>query len=881
MRKTYIALFVAAGIALSAAASETQYKVESFNGAPFITENGKPLRNRIVWVAGGCSESRNHPLLKKADIWGETELEFEAPNDIPAIVQLRMGKSAGEIYFSKWEVSESESGKVVFSLDTASTKPDKSIAHWCVGFRENPPVKLENVDTDDGGRALKLTLGSDKKLEAFHLYRNSIPVEKGKKYKVKLRAKSDAPRPFSTSVYYYNNGFVFVKSDTSIAASTVGHAAKAGVDFVSFEINSVWTKPNEEPNFSYIDSAFGVFLEANPKAKLIPRVRLDPQINKWWRDSHPDDMMKNSDGTINETYISVSSPTYRKEAAESLRKFIEYCEKHYPDNMAGYHPAGGNSREWFYGGTWHKTFSGYDVNTLKAWRAWLKNKYGSVENLAKAWNCGAPESFEKIGLPTQEERETPAFVIDPKTQWKIADLNLFLQDEMADTVLGLAKVIRQAAPNKLSIFFFGYGFEFSGVRNSPAFSGHYALSKIIKSPDIDAISGPISYFDRNFGDGKTTMGATESITDAGKLWIDEDDTSTYLAPRDGRDYPGKYSGLYTLGDSREVLRRNLAQETVRNNGVWWMDLFGQGWFDDKKLWREMKSFAKPERDIIAHPLPYRPQMRLVMDETSMCMIAARGGAGITTQKLMALGRVAANRSGVPFGQYLLADVLAKPDAAKLNAMLSVYALDAKQRAACAALREKSANIWAWLPAYIDTDKREFSTSAVEEATGFKVKPVNAKPAAIPTEDGLKIGLKATSGAEYAMPLLSPIPESGDIVLAKFENGLPAIVLRKSGKHPQLFCAVPEIQTELYRHMAELAGAHVYNKQGAVVYANGAYVSVVAVEDGEYEIDLGRDGAVYNALSGNKLGSSRTIALKMRKGDCRFLRLGKGNADFEK
>ena len=197
------------------------------------------------------------------------------------------------------------------------------------------------------------------------------------------------------------------------------------------------------------------------------------------------------------------------------------------------------------------------------------------------------------------------------------------------------------------------------------------------------------------------------------------------------------------------------------------------------------------------------------------------------------------------------------------------------------LCEKSANIWAWLPAYIDTDKREFSTSAVEEATGFKVKPVNAKPAAIPTEDGLKIGLKATSGAEYAMPLLSPIPESGDIVLAKFENGLPAIVLRKSGKHPQLFCAVPEIQTELYRHMAELAGAHVYNKQGAVVYANGAYVSVVAVEDGEYEIDLGRDGAVYNALSGNKLGSSRTIALKMRKGDCRFLRLGKGNADFEK
>ena len=315
MKKIYHILFAAAAIALSAAASETQYKVESFNGAPFITENGKPLRNRIVWVAGGCGESLNHPLLKKANVWKETELEFEAPNDLPAIVQLRMGKSAGEIYFSKWEISESESGKVVFSLDTASDKPDKNIAHWCAGFREDPPVKLENTTTDDGERALKLTLGGGKKLEAFHLYVNSIPVGKGKKYKVKLRAKSDAPRPFSTSIYYYDNKFMFVKSDTSIAASTIKHAAKAGVDFVSFEINSVWTKPDEKPDFKYIDSAFGVFLEANPKAKLIPRVRLDPQINKWWRDSHPDDIMKNSDGTLNETYVSVSSPAYRREGS--------------------------------------------------------------------------------------------------------------------------------------------------------------------------------------------------------------------------------------------------------------------------------------------------------------------------------------------------------------------------------------------------------------------------------------------------------------------------------------------------------------------------------------------------------------------------------------
>lgn len=41
MKKIYHILFAAAGIALPACAAQTQYKVESFNGAPFITENGK------------------------------------------------------------------------------------------------------------------------------------------------------------------------------------------------------------------------------------------------------------------------------------------------------------------------------------------------------------------------------------------------------------------------------------------------------------------------------------------------------------------------------------------------------------------------------------------------------------------------------------------------------------------------------------------------------------------------------------------------------------------------------------------------------------------------------------------------------------------------
>ena len=886
MRKIKIATLtlLAAALVLSACAKKQKdsvYKVETFNGVPFITVDGKPVRNRIVWVAGiGTSPSKTHPLLSKSDTWNDWEFEFSAPNNVPAIVQLRMGESTGEVLFSKFDIAEAESGKIVRSIKFDSPQRDKNLAFWCKGFKENPPLEIKN-DNIDGEAVLRVSMKADPKLDGLHLYTANIPVESGKKYKVALRAKASSPRPFSTSAFFYQNAFIPIACDVSTNISQIKHAANVGVNFVSFEINSVWTKPGEKPNFAYIDEIFRNILKANPNAKLLPRVRMDPQIFDWWRKSHPDDMMKNYDGSINEKYVSMSSPTYRSEAAKSLKLFIEYCEKNYPENMAGYHPAGANSREWFYGGTWNKIFSGYDANTLKAWRNWLQKKYSDMENLKKAWNDNSLESFDKIEIPSQPKREKIGYFINPKTAWEIADFNFFLQDEMLETVLTLAKTIREYAPRRLSIFFFGYGFEFSSVRNGPAFSGHYGLSKLIASDCIDAISGPISYIDRDFGDAKTTMGATESITDAGKLWIDEDDTSTYLAPRTGRDYPGKYSGLYNLEDSQQVLRRNLAQECVRNNGVWWMDLFGQGWFDDPKLWTVMKAFAKPERDIIKNPLPYRPQMRLVMDETSMCFVGAKGSPHLTTGQLMRIGRRTANRSGVPFGHYLLKDVLENPDAAKLNVMLSVYALNSSQRQALKKLREKSSNIWAWIPALADIDKKSFSLEAVKEATGFGVRYANGTDAlAIPTEAGKKIGLTKPFGMKHDIhPLLSVVTEKGDIVLATYSDGSPCVVLR-GGKHPQLFCGVTVIPTELYRYMAEVSGAHVYCRQDAAVYANGAYVSLTATKDGEHIVDFGGKAEIFDALSGKKLGDSNVLKINMKKGDCRFFRVGGGNAEIK-
>jgi beta-galactosidase len=77
------------------------------------------------------------------------------------------------------------------------------------------------------------------------------------------------------------------------------------------------------------------------------------------------------------------------------------------------------------------------------------------------------------------------------------------------------------------------------------------------------------------------MTAAESVALAGKMWLQEDDTRTYLATG---TFPGWQDGADTLVGTNKLLLRNTAQCALRNFATWWMDLGGTGWFNDPQLW---------------------------------------------------------------------------------------------------------------------------------------------------------------------------------------------------------------------------------------------------------------------------------------------------------
>ena len=53
--------------------------------------------------------------------------------------------------------------------------------------------------------------------------------------------------------------------------------------------------------------------------------------------------------------------------------------------MAGYHPCGQNTGEWFYQETWGPALNGYAQGDLRAWRQWLKERYTDDAALRAAW----------------------------------------------------------------------------------------------------------------------------------------------------------------------------------------------------------------------------------------------------------------------------------------------------------------------------------------------------------------------------------------------------------------------------------------------------------------------------------------------------------------
>ncbi len=871
MRSTFLLLLFVLTIGLNTSSflqSAETVRVDTSSGAPRLLVDGQPVRARMFF---GLPGTKPVPVAESA-----TQVSFEfSPTEEElhaATMHFRFGQVPGTVNLDDLSVMDLTTGEELIEHGDFEAGDSSFTDRW----ETFPPgerntvgqVRVQSGCGRDGSAGLQVQLQAPASgaWPDFHVYHQPrLALHQGHRYRVTFWAEAHPARDLTIAFYRPGDPYVYLGGRSNGYESQIELAGKAGAAFVSFPVYLPWPRPGEPVDWSIVDQQCQAVLQANPQALLLPRISCNAP--GWWREAHPDDDMLWDSGP-RWGYPVVASPAYRRDSAARVSALVTHLEETFGKHMAGYHPCGQNTDEWFYQETWSGPLNGYADGDRQAWRNWLQTRYQDDPALRQAWH-DPQVTRATADVPTPAERRAaPAGILrDPIAERKVIDFTEFQQRAMADCVCELARAVRQASQGrKLVVFFYGYLFEFGAVANGPGTSGHYALRRVLDCPDIDVLCSPISYFDRGAGQSAPAMTAAESVALAGKMWLFEDDARTYLSAKDSG-----YDRVETLEETKSELLRNTGQCAVRNFATWWMDLGAGGWFDDPQLWAEMQRLDALDRPLLTTPRPFRPEVAAVIDEQSMLHVAA-GGSTVTLPGVYQVRRPL-GRMGAPYGQYLQDDVLAGKVQAKLYVLLTPWCLTADQRQQMTAATRGATHIWCYAPGYVEPTGN--SLAAMHELTGFALAKISGTQAmATPTELGKQLGLTQPFGVPAAFaPLFAASDAKATETLATYPDGSAAIALRDTADGPSLFVGVPGLSSELLRLAARKAGVHLYTSTDCNVYANGPYVVLHTAENGPLEFDSGVTGPVRDLFTQEVLGQGPRISLPIRQGETRVLDVG--------
>jgi hypothetical protein len=865
----------ACGLLLAAVCGESvawalTVRVDAASGAPRLLVDGQPVRARMFWGAPGTQPFSVGPAGR------QVTFEFRPTADEPsrATMHFRFGPGAGDIYLDDIRVVDLDAGREVLPRSDFENGEASFHREWMVWPPEGPQNRVGTVRVEKGignggsaGLHVRLKNPPDGVWPDFHIHHAAnLALAKGHRHQVTFWIRAEPARNVMVAFYRPGQRYVLLGGPGDCFAPQIRLAGAAGAKFVSFPMGLPWPRPGEPVNWEPADDACRQVLAANPQALLLPRIGMDAPT--WWRAAHPDEVMTWEDGSQGRG-MAVPGPVYCQDACSRLAALVSHLEATFGDRIAGYHPSGQNTGEWFYEDTWKAKLNGYAPADARYWRQWLQGRYGSDAALRRAWG-DATVTRDTAAVPSARARHAaPAGILrDPQAERAVLDFGEFQQALMADCVCRQAHAVREASQGrKLVVFFYGYVFEFGAVGPGPAVAGHYALRRVLSCPDIDVLCSPISYFDRGMGESAPAMTAAESVALAGKMWLYEDDTSTYLstgAP------PGWKQRVSNLEQTNRLLTRNVAQVALRNFGTWWMDLGAAGWFNDPGMWEQMRRLEALDRPLLEHSRPFRPQVAAVIDEPSMLAVAA-GGTAVARPGVYEVRRPL-GRMGAPYGQYLLDDVTAGKVQAKMYVLLNAWRLTPAQRKQLLWATRGSVRVWCYAPGYLDDDRPGSSSAAMRELTGFRLEQrAPAKAWAEPTAAGRQGGLTQGFGVAQAVrPLFAAVDATPAETLATYPDGSAAIALRSGGDAATLFVGVPGLTAELLRLAARRAGVHLFTPSDCNVYANGPYLAIHASGGGPLELDTGKAGPVYDLLSGKSLGQGPRIVLPLELGQTRVL-----------
>ena len=599
-------------------------------------------------------------------------------------------------------------------------------------------------------------------------------------------------------------------------------AATADVNFIQIIMNLPWN--------GISNNVLEQVIQANPKAMLFPRLFLYPPQS--WIDAHPDQIMKNDSGET-PNFPSLASDLFFNECKSKLDLLIRYIHNSpYKNRFMGYHLG------YLYGGEWYYTDPHLDYSEInrQKFAQWTAAKYGTIGPLNTAWNK-TYGSFNEIQIPPAAEIEIgdDGLFRNPSIHRAIIDYYDYFNNLSAVRLTELADYIKSLTHNKSLVGFF-YGYQLELI---PTFSiiglgasGHMGLRQLLASPNVDFICSPFSYYDRQPGRPNGMTSIVDSVTAAGKIFLEEDDSRTWL-------WTGADASLYlpTEWDTLQCLRRNLGNVVGHNQAIWWMDLVDNGNFNAQSIWDSNKISIDTYKDSIANQQPTTPQVALIYDQE--CYLYLKAKSFPLNYPKSFLQRSVFQSLGAQVGYYYIQDLPKIPSSVKLYVFVDAFQIDAEKKALIDAIKKNNNTLlWMYAPGYVT--ENNFSTTSMQQITGFNLgkqdSPILTAITITSSSHSICQGIIGhTFGAfDSIAPTFYGAGSDGSVILGNYSNGSsqPALLLKEFPAWRSIFCGAPILSVPVLRSICRYAGAPLLVDpdnmftEDAVTY-NGRYLYVYA------------------------------------------------------
>jgi hypothetical protein len=647
----------------------------------------------------------------------------------------------------------------------------------------------------------------------------------------------------TTPVMYFGGG-------TPVNAEECSKASAAGVNIVQTTLRLPW-RGTSTGNLEQV-------LHGNPKALILPRVMIDPPDS--WMEDHPDQLIKNEQNmtTPKNRFPSLASDLYFEEVKLQFEYMIKFLKNtQFREHIIGFHPEYLAS-EWFYSemGTHRVDFS--DVNRQK-FTKWLKIKYENISSLNKAWGKNFV-AFSDAQIPRPEEVEVgdDGLFRDPANlrARAVADFQYYFNNLTSSRMIEIADVIKKLTFRKnLVAYFYGYQNELvnNGMRHGISHSGHLGMRQLLASPNIDFICAPISYYWRN-GGPPMMMNIVDSISLSGKIFLEEDDSRTWIwEPAPDSLFA---NSLYhpTEWDTMQCLRRNFGNVIEHNQAIWWMDLLANGSLNNKSIWDNNRLLTDVYSDSIKKGLHANPEVALIYDEDTFFWL--RADCYNLTGPSFYVQRYVFQSLGTQVGYYYIEDLDKIPKSIKVIVFVTTIRIDKRREAMIQAVKNGGRIlVWLYAPGYVG--ENDLSKSRVEKISGFGLKkhdaPIVPEIAVAPntgtfyetlaghrfgviTQEELKgtiIYIKPLSNNKISPTFYGDEKDSDAVVLGNYSaNGQRALLLKRYKDWTSVFCGAPMLSVPVLRAICKQAGVtflmdpdKLYTED--VVQFNGQYLFVYA------------------------------------------------------